>query len=94
MKNIPDNYRIVLTGEQIQARVGEMGAEISRYCEDGDRFCVKVEYPSDQVVGLEDGESYGIQERIYREPTATFGPDPSEVLPPSLISSRESEAAE
>lgn len=30
MKNIPDNYRIVLKGDQIQDRVREMGAEISR----------------------------------------------------------------
>jgi hypoxanthine phosphoribosyltransferase len=30
MKDIPDNYRIVLTGDQIQSRVREMGAEISR----------------------------------------------------------------
>ncbi len=30
MKQIPDNYRIVLTADQIQARIREMGAEISR----------------------------------------------------------------
>jgi len=30
MKNIPDNYRLILTGEQIQERIREMGSEISR----------------------------------------------------------------
>ena len=30
MKKIPDNYRIVLTADQIQDRIREMGAEISR----------------------------------------------------------------
>jgi hypoxanthine phosphoribosyltransferase len=30
MKDVPDNYRIVLTGDQIQDRVREMGGEISR----------------------------------------------------------------
>jgi hypoxanthine phosphoribosyltransferase len=30
MKTIPDNYRLVLTGEQIQERIREMSFEISR----------------------------------------------------------------
>ena len=30
MKDIPDNYRSVLTGEQIQERIREMGMDISR----------------------------------------------------------------
>lgn len=30
MKDIPDNYRLVLTGDQIQERIREMGVDISR----------------------------------------------------------------